>query len=100
MAALNPKICLKVIALSQDQTPYRKDERERCKLEGARIMTMDQLEGLAPMHKLGCQSRREIDYLGLHHASGRRWAAPGTAHAVHRDNIAEDFVFATPEITT
>ena len=31
--------------LSIDQTPYRKDERERCKKSGARIMTFDQLEG-------------------------------------------------------
>merc|ERR1719248_270457 len=33
-------------ALSIDQTPYRKDERERCKAQGAAIMTMDQLDGL------------------------------------------------------
>ena len=31
--------------LSSDQTPYRKDERERVKKYGARILSMDQLEG-------------------------------------------------------
>jgi serine/threonine protein phosphatase PrpC len=34
-------------ALSYDQTPYRKDERERCKVAGARIMTMDQVSFLS-----------------------------------------------------
>jgi serine/threonine protein phosphatase PrpC/CRP-like cAMP-binding protein len=37
--------------LSSDQTPYRKDERERCKKYGARIMSMDQIEGLEPIHE-------------------------------------------------
>jgi CRP-like cAMP-binding protein/serine/threonine protein phosphatase PrpC len=37
--------------LSSDQTPYRKDERERCKRYGARIMSMDQIEGLEPIHE-------------------------------------------------
>ena len=34
--------------LSIDQTPYRKDERDRCKKAGAAVMTMDQLEGYKP----------------------------------------------------
>ena len=34
--------------LSIDQTPYRKDERDRCKRAGAAVMTMDQLEGYKP----------------------------------------------------
>ena len=38
-------------ALSYDQTPHRKDERERCKAAGARIMTMDQLDGIEPIHE-------------------------------------------------
>ena len=82
VAARNPKSGrLKAIALSQDQTPYRKDERERCKLEGARIMTMDQLEGLAPMHEdWGVNLGEEIDDGG---DPPRIWAAdgryPGTA---------------------
>ena len=36
-------------SLSRDQTPFRKDERERCKRAGARVASMDQLEGLVPM---------------------------------------------------
>lgn len=31
--------------LSHDQTPYRKDERERCRKYGARILSMDQIQG-------------------------------------------------------
>ena len=37
--------------LSVDQTPYRKDERERLKKYGARILSMDQIEGLEPVHE-------------------------------------------------
>ena len=35
----------KVVAfpLSHDQTPFRRDERERCKMAGAIVRTMDQL---------------------------------------------------------
>ncbi len=36
--------------LSKDQTPYRKDERDRVRKYGARIMSMDQLDGLEPIH--------------------------------------------------
>lgn len=38
-------------ALSSDQTPYRKDERERVKSTGARILTIDQLDGSEPIHE-------------------------------------------------
>jgi hypothetical protein len=37
--------------LSSDQTPYRKDERERVKRYGARILTMEQIEGNEPVHE-------------------------------------------------
>lgn len=37
--------------LSCDQTPYRKDERERVKKYGARVLSMDQIEGLEPVHE-------------------------------------------------
>jgi hypothetical protein len=37
--------------LSNDQTPYRKDERERIKKTGARVLSMDQIEGLEPVHE-------------------------------------------------
>jgi len=95
---------LKAIALSQDQTPYRKDERERCKLTGARVMTMDQLEGLAPMHEdWGVNLGEEIDDGG---DPPRIWAPdgryPGTAFTRSiGDNVAETLgVYATPEILT
>jgi hypothetical protein len=39
----------KAIPLSLDQTPYRRDERRRIKTTGARIMSLDQIEGLEPL---------------------------------------------------
>jgi len=42
---------LTAYSLSQDQTPFRKDERERCKRAGAVIATVDQLEGEEDMHE-------------------------------------------------
>ena len=39
------------IPLSSDQTPYRKDERERIKKTGARILTVDMLDGTVPIHE-------------------------------------------------
>ena len=39
-----PKAC----PLSRDQTPHRKDERTRMRKTGARILFLDQLEGLEP----------------------------------------------------
>jgi serine/threonine protein phosphatase PrpC len=41
---------LLAIPLSRDQTPYRKDERERVIREGAKIASIDQLEGREEMH--------------------------------------------------
>jgi len=38
-------------ALSSDQTPYRADERARVKKFGARVLSMDQIEGLEPVHE-------------------------------------------------
>ena len=40
---------LKALPLSRDQTPYRKDERARIRGTGARILSLDQLEGLEPI---------------------------------------------------
>ena len=37
--------------LSNDQTPYRKDERDRLKARGAKVMSLDQIEGSEPMHE-------------------------------------------------
>ena len=43
----------KVIAkpLSQDQTPWRKDERLRIRKEGGRVMTIDEMEGKVPLRE-------------------------------------------------
>ena len=37
--------------LSDDQTPFRRDERERVKLKGARVLTLEQIEGNEPIHE-------------------------------------------------
>merc|ERR1719424_140986 len=39
-----------VASLSTDQTPYRRDERNRVRKTGCRVMNMDQLEGHEPIH--------------------------------------------------
>ena len=41
---------LKATPLSTDQTPYRKDERERIRAAGGEICSVDQREGHVPMH--------------------------------------------------
>jgi serine/threonine protein phosphatase PrpC/CRP-like cAMP-binding protein/serine/threonine protein kinase len=41
---------LKAVALSDDQTPYRKDERTRVRKTGARVCNTNQLLELEPMH--------------------------------------------------
>ena len=40
---------LQALPLSRDQTPYRKDERQRVRATGARVLSLDQLEGLEPI---------------------------------------------------
>ena len=42
---------IRAVPLSHDQTPYRKDERVRVKKSGARILSLDQIEGLEPIHE-------------------------------------------------
>jgi serine/threonine protein phosphatase PrpC len=90
------------IPLSIDQTPFRKDERERVKLSGARVMTMDQLDGLEPMHEnWGLNLGEEIDDSG---DPPRIWAQdgdyPGTAFTRSiGDAVSERLgVFAEPEM--
>ncbi|CAM9579284.1 unnamed protein product [Pylaiella littoralis] len=89
--------------LSSDQTPYRKDERERVKAAGARVMSMDQIEGLEPIH----ENWGDVD-LGVELDEGgdppRIWSPfgeyPGTAFTRSMgDVIAEELgVSADPEI--
>ncbi|CAM9550019.1 unnamed protein product, partial [Choristocarpus tenellus] len=89
--------------LSSDQTPYRKDERERVKASGARVMSMDQIEGLEPIHeKWGdVNLGEELDEGG---DPPRIWSPfgeyPGTAFTRSMgDMIAEELgVIADPEI--
>mmetsp|Transcript_26290 Transcript_26290/g.44354 ORF Transcript_26290/g.44354 Transcript_26290/m.44354 type:complete len:1053 (-) Transcript_26290:234-3392(-) len=90
-------------ALSVDQTPYRKDERDRIKQHGGRVMSMDQIEGIEPLHEnwgnitLG----EEIDEGG---DPPRVWAPngayPGTAFTrSFGDMYAEELgVIAEPEV--
>ncbi|OQR95323.1 cGMP-dependent protein kinase [Thraustotheca clavata] len=90
--------------LSIDQTPFRKDERERVKKTGARIMTVDQLEGYEPLHEnWGLTLGDEIDESGdpprIWHPHGDY---PGTAFTRSiGDKVSEELgVFAEPEIIT
>jgi serine/threonine protein phosphatase PrpC len=94
---------LLAIPLSRDQTPYRKDERERVKNSGATVMSIDQLEGHEPIHEdfgdlvLG----EDVDYQG---DPPRVWVKgknyPGCAFTRSLgDGLAEDIgVTAEPEI--
>ena len=96
---------LVAIPLSEDQTPYRRDERERLKSAGARICTIDQMEGKAPMHEnwgemdLGVDIDEEGD-------APRVWCQdhkyPGTAFSRSLgDSVGEDIgVCAEPEMLT
>lgn len=90
--------------LSVDQTPYRSGERERVKRSGARVLTMDQLEGMAPVHdnwspNLNDQVDEDGDPPRIWSPYG---AFPGTAFTRSiGDEIAETLgVIAMPEITS
>jgi CRP-like cAMP-binding protein/serine/threonine protein phosphatase PrpC len=91
-------------AMSNDQTPYRKDERERVKKYGARVMTMEQIEGNAPIHENwgDIELGHEIDEGG---DPPRIWSPlgdyPGTAFTRSiGDFFAESLgVVADPEFT-
>lgn len=114
---------LKALPLSRDQTPYRKDERARIRATGARVLSLDQLEGLEP---LDASDSAGCDHLGGSVSGGmtgpedfvlgdqldeggdppRVWHAeedyPGTAFTRSiGDALAEELgVFAQPEMLT
>lgn len=103
---------LKAFALSRDQTPYRRDERIRCRKSGARILSLDQIEGLEPVKE---EEEDELEngnemVLGEEIDEGgdppRVWSPngdyPGTAFTRSiGDAIAEDLgVIAEPEMLT
>ena len=100
---------LKALPLSRDQTPYRKDERARIKATGARVLSLDQLEGLEPIEDL--TDNGDDDFvLGEDLDEGgdppRVWHPkddyPGTAFTRSiGDALAEDLgVYAEPEMLT
>lgn len=96
---------LRYSALSSDQTPFRKDERERLKLKGASIFTMDQINGHEPIHEnWGAETGDEIDDAAQD--PPRVWdktlLQPGCAFTRSiGDSVAESVgVFAEPEILT
>ncbi|KAL1358419.1 hypothetical protein HN51_003693 [Arachis hypogaea] len=87
--------------LSSDQTPFRRDEYERVKLSGARVLSVDQVEGLKDPN---------IQTWGDEESQGgdppRLWVQngmyPGTAFTRSvGDNLAETIgVIAVPEVST
>ena len=109
----HPHNSLRAYPLSRDQTPYRKDERIRVKKCGARILSLDQIEGYEPVppdqnpadedDDNDLDLGEEIDEYG---DPPRVWSHngeyPGTAFTRSiGDSIAEDLgVFAEPEIIT
>eukprot|EP00339_Tiarina_fusa_P012953 CAMPEP_0117002996 /NCGR_PEP_ID=MMETSP0472-20121206/4464_1 /TAXON_ID=693140 ORGANISM="Tiarina fusus, Strain LIS" /NCGR_SAMPLE_ID=MMETSP0472 /ASSEMBLY_ACC=CAM_ASM_000603 /LENGTH=748 /DNA_ID=CAMNT_0004703499 /DNA_START=143 /DNA_END=2389 /DNA_ORIENTATION=- len=102
---------LKAFPLSRDQTPYRRDERARIKSTGARILSLDQLEGLEPINDRDESQNDDGDLeLGEELDEGgdppRVWSPngdyPGTAFTRSLgDAMAEELgVFAEPEMLT
>ena len=56
---------LRYTPLSNDQTPFRKDERERVKKCGGRILTLEQVDGNEPWHEnWGAETGDNIDEVG------------------------------------
>ncbi|KAG7673414.1 hypothetical protein Ndes2526B_g03140 [Nannochloris sp. 'desiccata'] len=88
------------LELTADQTPFREDECERVQHAGARVMTLDQMEGLKE-RGVRCWTN-EADCDG---DPPRLWSPtgtyPGTAFTRSvGDSVAESIgVFAEPEIT-
>lgn len=104
---------LRALPLSRDQTPYRKDERIRIRKTGARILSLDQIEGLEPIpdedEDDGSDGEGDL-VLGEEIDEGgdppRVWSPhgeyPGTAFTRSLgDAIAEELgVYAEPEMVT
>ncbi len=102
----------RALPLSRDQTPYRRDERKRIRASGARILSLDQIEGLEPIpaedsddenERDGIELGKEIDEDG---DPPRVWHPrqdyPGTAFTRSLgDRLAEELgVYAEPEMVT
>ena len=98
---------MKYSALSSDQTPFRKDERERLKLRGARIFTIDQIDGHEPIHENWGNDGETGDEIDEASSDPPRvWdktlEKPGCAFTRSiGDSVAESIgVFAEPEVLT
>ncbi|KAE9448671.1 hypothetical protein C3L33_19428, partial [Rhododendron williamsianum] len=87
------------IDLSIDQTPFRADELERVKLCGARVLTLDQIEGLKSTD-VQCWGTEEADDGDPPRLWVENGMYPGTAFTRSLgDSIAESIgVVANPEI--
>ncbi|MQM20593.1 hypothetical protein Taro_053617 [Colocasia esculenta] len=85
--------------LSIDQTPFRADELERVKLSGARVLTLDQIEGLKNPD-VQCWDTEEGDDGDPPRVWVQNGMYPGTAFTRSiGDSIAESIgVVASPEI--
>jgi len=105
----NGSSSLKAFPLSRDQTPYRRDERARVRATGARVLSLDQIEGLEPINPDDDDEEGDLE-LGEELDEGgdppRVWSPhgeyPGTAFTRSLgDAIAEELgVFAEPEMVT
>ena len=87
------------IDLSHDQTPFRQDECERVKRSGARVLTLDQLEGLKDPN-VQCWGSEEDDDGDPPRLWSQHGAYPGTAFTRSiGDAVAEKIgVYAVPEL--
>uniref|UniRef100_A0A1D1YQF2 protein-serine/threonine phosphatase n=1 Tax=Anthurium amnicola TaxID=1678845 RepID=A0A1D1YQF2_9ARAE len=87
------------VDLSIDQTPFRTDELERVRLCGARVLTLDQIEGLKNPD-VQCWGTEEGDDGDPPRVWVQNGMYPGTAFTRSiGDSIAESIgVVATPEI--
>lgn len=99
---VRPNAQLVAIPLSRDQTPYRKDERERVTKAGAAVLSIDQIEGRETLHDDWMDGQGEdVDIQG---DPPRLWVKgqeyPGTAFTRSiGDAVAETIgVIAEPEM--
>lgn len=92
--------CIVAQDLSSDQTPFRRDEYERVKLCGARVLSVDQVEGLKDpdVQTWGDEESQGSDPPRLWVPNGMY---PGTAFTRSLgDSLAETIgVIATPEVS-
>mmetsp|Transcript_9638 Transcript_9638/g.18088 ORF Transcript_9638/g.18088 Transcript_9638/m.18088 type:complete len:520 (-) Transcript_9638:365-1924(-) len=94
------------VPLSQDQTPWRKDERQRIVKAGGRVMTIDQMDGKVPIDDTDNDQDRKLgedEFIDEKGDPPRVWLAdknlPGTSFTRSLgDSTANQVgVFAEPE---